>query len=102
MDVISPSRLVRAANEHVWDADAVTGTDLIAATGLSRATVHDVCEELIDLGWVREVENQREYGGYRKGRPARRYASDARAGVVVGVDAGQHRVSATVTDRRGD
>ena len=107
MDVISPSRLVRAANarvvlEHVWDADAVTGTDLIAATGLSRATVHDVCEELIDLGWVREVENQREYGGYRKVRPARRYAFDARAGVVVGVDAGQHRVSATVTDLRGE
>jgi predicted NBD/HSP70 family sugar kinase len=102
-----PSHSVRVANarvvlEHMWDVDAVTGSDLIAATGLSRATVHDVCEELIDLRWVREVENQREYGGYRKGRPARRYAFDARAGVVVGVDAGQHRVSATVTNLRGE
>jgi predicted NBD/HSP70 family sugar kinase len=100
------SRGVRAANarvvlEHVWDADAVTGSDLIVATGLSRATVHDVCEELIGRGWVREVENQRVHGDYRKGRPARRYAFDPRAGVVVGVDAGQHRVSATVTDLRG-
>jgi predicted NBD/HSP70 family sugar kinase len=107
MDAISPSRWVRAANarvvlEHVWNADAVTGTDLIGVTGLSRATVHDVCEELIDLGWVREVENQREHGDYRKGRPARRYAFDARAGLVVGVDAGEHRVSATVTDLRGE
>jgi predicted NBD/HSP70 family sugar kinase len=101
------SRWVREANarvvlEHVWDADAVTGTDLIAVTGLSRATVHDVCEELIARGWVREVENQREHGGYRKGRPARRYAFAPRAGVVVGVDAGENRVSATVTDLRGD
>src|SRR5687767_9167238 len=102
----SPSHRVRAANarvvlEHMWDAEAVTGSDLIAVTGLSRATVHDVCEELIDLRWVREIENQREHGDYRKGRPARRYAFDARAGAVVGVDAGQHRVSAVVTDLRG-
>jgi len=105
--IATSSRWVREANarvvlEHVWDADAVTGSDLIAATGLSRATVHDVCEELIARGWVREVENQREHGGYRKGRPARRYAFVPRAGVVVGVDAGQHRVSATVTDLRGE
>jgi predicted NBD/HSP70 family sugar kinase len=105
--VPTSSRWVREANarvvlEHMWDADAVTGSDLMATTGLSRATVHDVCEELIDRGWVREVENQRQHGGYRKGRPARRYAFDPRAGAVVGVDAGQHRVSATVTDLRGE
>jgi predicted NBD/HSP70 family sugar kinase len=103
---LSSSRWVREANArvvlaHMWDADAVTGSDLIEASGLSRATVHDVCEELIARGWVREVENQREHGDYRKGRPARRYAFASRAGVVVGVDAGEHRVSATVTDLRG-
>jgi predicted NBD/HSP70 family sugar kinase len=91
----------RLVLDHMWDAPPVTGTDLMAATGLSRATVHDVCEELIARGWVREVANQREHGDYRKGRPARRYAFEPLAGVVVGVDAGQHRVDATVADLRG-
>jgi predicted NBD/HSP70 family sugar kinase len=93
----------RLVLDHMWDADApsVTGNDLMAATGLSRATVHDVCEELIARGWVREEPNQREHGGYCKGRPARRYAFDPLAGLVVGVDAGQHRVDAIVADLRG-
>lgn len=100
------SRMVREASarlvlDHMWQAPPVTGTDLMAATGLSRATVHDVCEELIARGWVREVANQREHGDYRKGRPARRYAFDPLAGLVVGVDAGQHRVDAIVADLRG-
>ena len=100
------SRMVREASarlvlDHMWHAPPVTGSDLMAATGLSRATVHDVCEELIARGWVREVANQREHGGYHKGRPARRYAFDPLAGLVVGVDAGQHRVDAIVADLRG-
>jgi predicted NBD/HSP70 family sugar kinase len=104
--IVPSSRMVRDASarlvlDHVWQAPAVTGTDLMAATGLSRATVHDVCEELIARGWVREVANQREHGGYQKGRPARRYAFDPLAGLVVGVDAGQHRVDAIVADLRG-
>ncbi|WP_380174992.1 ROK family protein [Kineococcus sp. DHX-1] len=94
-----------AVLHHVWDlpdgADGVTGSDLMAATGLSRATVHDVCGELIARGWLRELENGRSAEGYVKGRPARRYAFDALAGVVVGVDAGQHRVAARVSDLRG-
>ena len=102
----SPSRWVRQANaqvvlRHMWANGPVTGTDLIEVTGLSRATVHDVCDELIALGWVREVENQREYGQYAKGRPARRYAFDPLAGVVVGVDAGDHRICASAADLRG-
>lgn len=91
----------RLVLEHLWDVDEVTGSALIEATGLSRATVHDVCDELIELGWVVELESQRSEGDRRKGRPARRYAFDPRAGVLVGVDAGQHRISATVTDLRG-
>ncbi|MEZ0163975.1 ROK family protein [Kineococcus sp. LSe6-4] len=94
-----------AVLHHVWDlpevADGVTGTDLMAATGLSRATVHDVCGELIDRGWLHELANGRAADGYVKGRPARRYAFDALAGTVVGVDAGQHRIAARVADLRG-
>lgn len=91
----------RLVLDHAWDADEVTASTLIEATGLSRATVHGVCDELIEQGWVVELESQRMGADQRTGRPARRYAFDARAGVVVGVDAGQHRVSATVTDLRG-
>lgn len=90
----------RLVLDHLWDAEEVTGSALIDATGLSRATVHGVCDELIDQGWVTELESLRA-ADQRNGRPARRYAFDARAGVVVGVDAGQHRISATVADLRG-
>jgi len=81
--------------------EALTGSDLMLATGLTRATVHDVCQELLVRGWIEELPNQRVHGDYVKGRPARRYAFSARAGVVVGVDAGGHRVIATVADLRG-
>ncbi|KQY21235.1 hypothetical protein ASD16_18115 [Cellulomonas sp. Root485] len=90
----------RLVLDHLWDAGEVTGSALIDATGLSRATVHGVCDELIEQGWVTELESLRA-ADHRNGRPARRYAFDARAGVVVGVDAGQHRISATVADLRG-
>lgn len=100
------NRDVRLANarsilSHMWLVEAQTGSDLMRATGLTRATVHDVCQELLDHGWIQELPNQRVHGDYVKGRPARRYAFSARAGVVVGVDAGGHRVTATVADLRG-
>jgi predicted NBD/HSP70 family sugar kinase len=100
------NRDVRLANarsilSHMWMVEAQTGSDLMRATGLTRATVHDVCQELLDRGWIQELSNQRVHGDYVKGRPARRYAFSARAGVVVGVDAGGHRVTATVADLRG-
>lgn len=91
----------RLVLDRLWDLDEVTGTALVEATGLSRATVHDVCDELIARGWVTELASRRTGTDPGKGRPARRYAFDPRAGVVVGVDAGQHRISATATDLRG-
>lgn len=91
----------RAILAHLWTVDAQTGSDLMLGTGLTRATVHDVCQDLLDRGWVEELPNQRVHGGYVKGRPARRYAFAARAGFVVGVDAGGHNVTATVADLRG-
>lgn len=100
------SRQIREANlravlHHMWDSDPVTGSDLMAATGLTRATVHDVCEDLAHRGWIHEVENQREHGEYRLGRPARRYSFQPMAGVLVGVDCGHHKARVTVADLRG-
>lgn len=92
---------LRAVLHDMWDSGPVTGSDLIASTGLTRATVHDVCEDLAHRGWIHEVENQREHGDYRLGRPARRYSFQPLAGVLVGVDCGWLGAVATVTDLRG-
>ncbi|MBA8991084.1 putative NBD/HSP70 family sugar kinase [Curtobacterium pusillum] len=86
---------------YAFAVRAFTATEAIDATGLTRSTVLAACEELVRLGWVRELDDARAAGEYRIGRPARRYELDDAAGVVVGVDAGQHRVTALAADVRG-
>ncbi len=86
---------------YAFGADAFTASEAIDATGLTRSTVLAACTELARTGWLRDLDDARAAGEYRKGRPARRYELDATAGVVVGVDAGQHRVTALVADLRG-
>lgn len=87
--------------QFAWDAGAFTASDAIAASGLTRSTVLRVCDELVAKGWIHELSNAREAGVYSKGRPARRYAFRSTAAHSVAVDAGQHHVSAWVTDLRG-
>jgi predicted NBD/HSP70 family sugar kinase len=87
--------------DGAFSGDPFTASDLIAATGLTRSTVIAVCDDLIELGWLEELENQRAAGDYVKGRPARRYALRRLAGVVVGVDAGQHSIDVVVSDLLG-
>jgi predicted NBD/HSP70 family sugar kinase len=101
----SPQQLRRAnlaaVLDFAWDAGPFTATDAIDATGLTRTTVLGLCDDLVGLGWLRELTPERLPGDRAKGRPARRYAFDRRAGYLVGVDAGQHRVSASVADLAG-
>jgi predicted NBD/HSP70 family sugar kinase len=78
----------------------MTGSDLIDATGLARPTVHVVCNDLIRLGWIRET-GSRPAGDRRRGRPARCYEFQSRAGFVLGVDA-TDRVTVRLADLRGD
>lgn len=78
-----------------------TGTELISATGLSRPTVHTVCDHLIEMGWIRELEHRQPETGSTPGRRARQYEFNARAGYVLGVDLGQNKVTAAVADLRG-
>ncbi|UFU03383.1 ROK family protein [Ruania suaedae] len=85
----------------VWHGTAFTASDVIATTGLTRSTVLGLCDELVERGWITELEDARSAGTYRKGRPARRYAFAPRAGYVVGVDAGVHRITAAVADLGG-
>jgi len=91
-----------AVLDYAWGTTAFTASDAIAATGLTRSTVIALCDELVERGWLRELPNARAAGEYRKGRPARRYELRASAGAVVGVDAGQHCITAAVADLRGN
>lgn len=105
MTAATPQLLRRFNAASVLDvvrgADVVTITELIQATGLTRATAISVCEELVGRGWIRELENQRDFGDYQKGRPARRFALDDRAGYVLGIDVGAFKTTVVAADLRG-
>lgn len=86
--------VIRASN-------AVTVSELMDATGLTRATILSVCDDLVARGWIRELENQRDFGAYQKGRPARRFELDESAGCVLGIDVGVLKTTVIVADLRG-
>ncbi|TAP45297.1 ROK family transcriptional regulator [Arthrobacter sp. S39] len=101
----TPQLLRRVSAGAVLDfmraSDAVTVTEVMEATGLTRATAISVCEDLMERGWIRELENQRAFGGYQKGRPARRFELNDRAGYVLGMDVGISKATVVVSDLRG-
>jgi predicted NBD/HSP70 family sugar kinase len=90
----------RGILEHAWETDVFTATDAMASVGLTRATIIDICDDLVARGWLEERELD-ESEVARKGRPARRYALRERAGFVVGIDAGFDHIGARVADLRG-
>ncbi|MEC5181166.1 ROK family protein [Arthrobacter sp. CG_A4] len=101
-------RLLRRVNAQavlgfIRSTDVATGTGLMAHTGLTRASVIAVCEDLIRRGWIRELEARDEErpGNPRKGRPARRFELNSRAGFVLGIDIGAATTTAAVADLRG-
>jgi predicted NBD/HSP70 family sugar kinase len=101
----TPSLLRRVSAGAVLEfmrlSAAVTVTEVMEATGLTRATAIAVCEDLKERRWIRELENQRAFGDYQKGRPARRFELNERAGVVIGLDIGYYKVTVVVSDLRG-
>src|SRR5579875_2725311 len=99
------SQLVRQVNNSTvldvfWESDVLTVTDLMAATGLTRVTVHAVCNDLVRMGWVRECETQRPSAG-QPGRPSKQFRLDHRAAAVLGVDMGDTSTTALLADMRG-
>jgi predicted NBD/HSP70 family sugar kinase len=79
-------------------ARVMTGTGLIEATGLTRATVHAVCNDLISMGWVVELDP----GRTTVGRPSRRFEFNSQAGYVLGIDIGAAKTTVLVSDLRGE
>lgn len=86
------------------DGGVMTASELMAATGLSRTSVHEVCADLLRLGRIVEVETESvgtaAVSGPR-GRPPRRYAFAAGSGAIVSVDLGVHTITVWVADLRG-
>jgi predicted NBD/HSP70 family sugar kinase len=91
----------RAVLEALQAAPALTATDLMAATGLSRASTHAVCRDLIGRGWVTELEPTAPASASGLGRPSRTYAFNARASLVVGADLGASTVRVRLCDLSG-
>jgi LacI family transcriptional regulator len=92
----------RAVLDALRAGGPMTGSDLMAATGINRSTVHEICNGLIGLGWIRELVPRSPAGGSGRGRRARVYEFDADAGRVVGLSAGLTSVTAYLADLRGD
>jgi predicted NBD/HSP70 family sugar kinase len=100
-------KLLRRVNAQavlsvIRSTDVATGTELMARTGLTRASVIAVCEDLIRRGWIRELDSPPAAGSSaRKGRPARRFRLNEQAGYVLGIDIGAATTTAAVADLRG-
>ncbi|MCC9193334.1 ROK family protein [Arthrobacter sp. zg-Y916] len=90
---------LRSVLDVLRSVPSATGTDLIDATGLTRATVMAVCDDLIARGWARETPSPR--AGGQKGRPARRFEFNESAGYVLGLDVGLATVRVVVADLAG-
>lgn len=105
--VATSPKLLRKMNAeavlgYALETEIFSATDLMEATGLTRATVLGLCDELVGLDWIVEVSDARSAGGYTMGRPARRYRLQERSGCIVGIDAGQHSATALVSDLKGN
>jgi predicted NBD/HSP70 family sugar kinase len=90
-----------AVLHFAFETEEFTAAEAMAETELTRATVLGVCADLVAAGWLEEVADSRAAGLSSRGRPARRYRLRESAGLVVGVDAGEHRVHVVVVNLRG-
>ncbi|WP_457028585.1 ROK family protein [Kitasatospora sp. P5_F3] len=99
------SSLLRRINAAVTlralrDGQAVTLTQLVGDTGLSRPTVEGVIEGLLEAGLVAEVEQSQD-GGRQRGRPARWFRFRAEAGHILGIEIGVHEIRVILADLTG-
>jgi predicted NBD/HSP70 family sugar kinase len=89
-------RVLRALAERT----ALSRADLVQRTGLARATVGSVLDDLIAAGVVRKTTEPLAPGA-RTGRPPQLLSLEPRAGYAVGLDVGHDHVRAILTDLVG-
>lgn len=97
-----PSRLremsVQLIVDHVISSGSVSQSDLVRVTGLSRATVASVVNELLGQGRL-VLSTETDTPG--RGRPPRMLSPGTAAGYVVAIDFGHAHLSVAVADRAG-
>ncbi|GAA5200859.1 ROK family transcriptional regulator [Rugosimonospora acidiphila] len=81
-------------------------TELSVRTGLSRPTVAQAVTQLVEGGWAEYADeagtDQTAAGRSRIGRPARLVRFRGRAGYVLGIDIGPHKILAVLADLNGE
>ena len=89
-------RVLRALSER----SALSRAELVQYTGLARATVGSVLDDLIGAGLVRKT-TEAAAPGARTGRPPQLLALEPRAAYAAGLDVGHDHVRAVLTDLVG-
>lgn len=98
MTAPAPSSIIARSALQLRDSGPATVNDLTLTLGLSRTSVENAVTALGDAGLIVEAPAA---AGRGAGRPARRYAFDANAGAVVGVDIGVASVRVIIADLAG-
>lgn len=91
-----------AVLRHALDTDQFTAGQVMDSTGLTRATVLGIVTDLVEQGWLMEVSGSTAAPSAKGGRPSRIYHIPHTAGLLLGLDAGEHRFRASMTDLRGE
>lgn len=89
-------RVLRA----LTDRPALSRAELVQRTGLARATVGSVVDDLIAAGLVRKTTEPLAAGA-RTGRPPQLLSLEPLAGYAIGLDVGHDHVRAILTDLVG-
>ncbi|NNG36866.1 ROK family transcriptional regulator [Nakamurella aerolata] len=95
---LSRSAVLRRLRDHAADGAAVTASELVAATGLSRPAVGRALVDLDERGLITELASARPLGA---GRPARRFRFAADRGLVAGLEVGPQQVQVLIADLAG-
>jgi len=101
----SPSLLRRmnsaAILQTIRTGGPISRTELARVTGLSKPTVNDVVESLLNTGYVLESVADEDGSPRRPGPRARLLWFRANLGYVLGIDIGANKTLAVVTDLDG-
>lgn len=97
-------RAVNAAAvlDLIWNANsrtALTATEIMAATGLTRATVLNICDGLTERAWLQE--DLEPSAIRRQGRQPRSFRFNATRHYVAAADVGFRSVTTVVADLQG-
>lgn len=84
-----------------WHGGVLRADDFMERCGFTRSTILQSLDALVEIGLIEETTAPQSGHARTMGRPARWFRLKADGGVLVGLDAGQRTMMATVTDLTG-